>query len=151
MNIKLQSCRFVALFAIAALPVAIPAAAAPPQSLHIETHFNFLTFASNEWASTGAFVDHGSIDKEHTMHGDTPGVSKVVGPLLGTAGTITWKFHKRYAPTADPAVYTAEGEFHILGGTGRYENISGHGRVEGVVNVVTGETVDSFTGEVQLD
>ena len=139
------------LFAAFQLLVGPTCWAGGPEPFTIESHYNYLDGSTNEWVSSGAFVDSGVIGASATVHSDTPGVSKVLGPMISDDGsTITWSFHKKYTSTLDPYVAAASGEFHIISGTGKYEGIKGHGQVNGLVNVVTGEIVDVFTGRVNL-
>ena len=132
----------------------VPALADAPAFLRIEVRFNFLTGEPNTWTSSGAFVDTGFIGVAETVETFSPGTfkrAKVVGPIVSNidGSTITWKFNKVWSFTSETTL-VQHGQWHILGGTGRYAGIEGRGDLEGDLDIVTGAVNDTFTGWVTL-
>jgi hypothetical protein len=137
--------------------VSFAAVADAPAALHVVVHFNFITQQTNDWTSSGAFVDHGVIGldenlevfrgRSYTSHVVN---AQVHGPIVADDGSkIYWQFNKQIA-IATPTEWITQGEWHITGGTGRYAGLKGQGLLEGTMNIETGDITDVFTGSVQM-
>jgi hypothetical protein len=132
---------------------AVPAATqerANGQIVHIETDFNIFTHSPNHWVSTGAFEDQGYIDTANVNHGSTGAADHVTGPFASENGTIDIEFVKAYRQRLSYGVVTDQGTWHIVGGTGAYEGITGRGTLRGTINTITGALHDEFDGTVIL-
>jgi hypothetical protein len=137
---------------LAACLLCSSAGAAPPpfggnRNLHVEVDFNFLTHAVNQWVSSGAFNDSGTIRHDHSEVFKGV-VANVTDSPEGAHGSFTWSFVKAYTGPLDGKPHITVGTWTMTGGTGDYEGISGRGTVSGQYNIATGELHDVFDGTV---
>jgi len=103
-----------------------------------------------DWAATGAIVDSGScgLNADHVQLGRSATFS-VLDEIAGQDGSITWEIHLNYAarPLGD-GLYTTQGAWRIVAGTGDYAGISGQGSIAGTFNGATGELHNVHSGTI---
>lgn len=109
-------------------------------NVKITVDFNYLTRSPNRWVSEGVFEDTGTIGNDTTefFRGY---VAKVVDSPQGQNGSFTWELNNIYMPTGGGNNYgerQTRQSWTVIGGTGKYEGMTGHGTSSGTWNAVTG-------------
>jgi hypothetical protein len=151
-----RASRAVAVLALVALAV-VPAAWAQEPTIVTEITFPeegepFGTFTADEpLCPSGTFVDQfvaggGAFRSGHVFyHSNT--VLKTFTCTTGDSGTFTILFHPQFSP-ATPADCLEAGSFAVVGGTGAYATLSGHGDF---CLIAVGEDFNElFTGTFRL-
>lgn len=124
----------------------LPAAADPEpfsgnRNVRFEVNFNFFTRSPNSIVASGDIEDTGTIghDTNEFFRGD---VAKVIDTPQFTKGNITWELNNVYTPSESGPMTNGDKKtvqsWRILGGTGKYEGISGHGNSQGLWNGING-------------
>jgi hypothetical protein len=61
---------------------------------------------------------------------------------------VSGTYQGQLVPTADPAVFTIDGEFAISDGTGEFDGATGGGDAAGEANLATGDSSLELTGTI---
>lgn len=74
------------------------------------------------------------------------------GEMMITApngDTLKATYSGTFVPTENPAIFQLSGTtYKIIGGTGRFEHASGHGDLQGPLNMATGQGSFTVTGNI---
>jgi hypothetical protein len=123
--------------ALALAAAALPAAAAPPQDVTINSTFvavGDLTAGTTTgtFSISGAITDGGALTGDYRFAGlgrlktGSPNAIDADQTLAGEEGTISIAIVGLYGPFVD-GVTTGKGRWVIVGGTGAYEDLHGEG------------------------
>lgn len=136
--------RYAALL-LAGLACLTPqAASAEPDSfrgnrnIQFETDFDFFPGGTNRIVASGAFEDEGTIQHDHSeiFRGAT---GKVLDSPQFGQGSFTWEINNVFARTGGhPGPHGFYQTWRIIGGTGKYEGMTGYGTSTGTWDDVAG-------------
>lgn len=137
---------------LAACLIGSSAGATPPpfggiRNLHIEVDVNPRTGSPNQWVSSGAFVDSGTV--RHGQVASFRGATAMATDSPeGANGSFTWTFVLAFTGPLDGGRHPAQGTWTIIGGTGAYEGMSGRGTISGWWDEASGDVHNEFDGTV---
>ena len=165
----MKSSRSKSTFAVVALTlavilVALPASAAPPESIHTDVQMVFdisagTMYGEGSWSSQGFITSSGNAAEDHFVAGWPPGYVFKTAHLTETwtdaNGTITIQTQlnvEQWTIVDLPSDISYEGSGHwvVKSGTGAYENLKGEGEVifvgsitpESFPNLIVAETYE---------
>jgi hypothetical protein len=157
-NLRITLATVVAL--AASVAASGPAAATPPQDVSIVTLTSYLPASSFTWSSTGAFADEGTFDFTSAHWGGIPspavGTLQLGMTLTGTQGTIDLRLELVATAMSTPGIFSFDGPWSVVGGTGAYADLRGTGKVQVTGRVDQQSTLEdpeigTFTGRVHSD
>lgn len=134
------------LIACAACMMPVPATAdsdnlTGSRNVRFEVDFDFFDGSPNIIVASGAFEDNGTIQHDiiRVFHGS---VGFVTDSPQFIQGPITWELKNAFTEGVQGPAHNGEKAFRqtwdIIGGTGRYEGITGSGTSQGTWNAITG-------------
>ena len=135
-----------------ALSLTTAASAQKPNGFVTFTVDKIVTEPAGTWVATGAIDDQGTccVDAPHFLRG-VSGFVRIIDELTGQNGTITWQSEVMFNGRAlGNHVVALEGSWHVIGGTGAYAGVTGHGKVGGTFNQATEEMHAVNTGVISL-
>jgi hypothetical protein len=146
-----------AALAAAAALVAVPLTSASSVDTKLQIGYSLRLFGVGigPGGTAGTFVASGAVRDSGTMTGQstvTPfgngddGRLEGTVTLVGALGTITEEFSGIAGPLGLPHT-AAQGTFRIVGGTGAYAGITGHGTFHTVADFSTNQAVRIDDGE----
>jgi hypothetical protein len=142
--------------AAVALGVLAPVASAqPPGSATITTTFVLTSApgtggnpvtgeAAGTFSSSGAINDNGTVELQLTfgaLPAPSTGVLQSLRTLTGQHGTITLRCTQIGRDFSDPADVPNQGSCAVVGGTGAYADLHGHGTLTGTADLTGTPTI----------
>jgi hypothetical protein len=142
--------------AAAALGALAPVASAqPPGSATITTTFALTSApgtggnpvtgeAAGTFSSSGAISDNGTVELQLTfgaLPAPSTGVLQSLRTLTGQHGTITLRCTQIGRDFSDPADVPNQGSCAVIGGTGAYADVHGHGTLTGTADLTGTPTI----------
>jgi hypothetical protein len=134
---------------------AAPASATQPEAVTIET--SRLRGSPGTFSATGGIVDAGTFTtlNVHPSAAGAPAflIIHATYEFVGERGTFVMRTQITEMATADPNVFTGEGAWVVLLGTGDYANLHAQGTVTGVTdeNAEPDRFVRTYTGIAHVD
>ena len=108
------------------------------------------TTQAGTWVAAGALSDAGSATASFTLvPKGTDGRLTGTHVLTGSAGTITIETTARFRPYPPEDRAMVEGTWKVVGGTGDYAQLHGHGKVYATGDFTTGEVTIIRDGTVR--
>ena len=143
------------ILVVLALMPAAPASATKPEAVTIET--SRLRGAPGSFSATGGIVDAGMFTTLNVIPSAAGAPAFLIihatYEFVGELGTFVIRTQIKETATDDPNVFTGEGVWVVLSGTGAYANLHAEGAVIGVTdeNAEPDLFVRTYTGTAHVD
>jgi hypothetical protein len=146
-------CLFAAVAtAFSIVPLAASANGEQRLTMSIRVDFTSATHAVGTFAACCAVNDSGSAQADvtsFTPRPDNMASFEATETLTGSKGDITLALRGTTGPLDSPN-HVARGQWKVVGGTGAYAGLSGHGTFTAVTNQVTGALTAINQGKVRV-
>jgi hypothetical protein len=123
------------------------ASATEPQSLAIAVNRGA---EGDFWSATGLFDDSGTLVDNQVVFTKSQ-IIHIFRTFTGSAGAFTTRASAKILPTESPDVFSVEGYWTIVSGTGAYEGLRGTGTVRETFDTAAGTVVGMWTGSGHFD
>ena len=131
------------------VPVAASRGGAERAAIGVRLNFTTDTHADGTFAVCCAITDSGAASADVTSFEPRGSDAQFVATneFVGSKGSFTLELRGVTGPLGSP-VHTATGHWHVVSGTGAYENLEGKGRLTAVTDQNTGALTGLDTGKV---
>jgi hypothetical protein len=131
------------------VPVATSRGGDERAAIGVRLNFTSDTHADGTFAVCCAITDSGAASADVTSFEPQGSDARfeATNAFVGSKGSFTLKLRGVTGPLGSP-VHIATGRWHVVGGTGAYENLEGEGRLTAVTDQNTGALTGIDTGRV---
>jgi hypothetical protein len=131
------------------VPVAVSGGGDKRTAIGVRLNFTSDTHADGTFAVCCAITDSGVASADVTSFEPrrTDARFEATNAFVGSKGSFTLKLRGVTGPL-DSSVHIATGHWHVVGGTGAYENLEGEGRLTATTDQNTGALTGIDTGKL---